>query len=195
MILITLRLGICENLSNRIRNHNLIIFKGPNIILPMKTLYIVRHAKSSWAFDLPDHDRPLGKRGRKDVTRMGNYLNQHQRKPEVLISSTASRAFYTALYLCDQMKIDEGKIKLSKDLYHAGVFEIISIIQKAPRCDVLAIFGHNPGFTSACNVLANTEIDNIPTCGIVGVTFEIDKWSQLSEGSGNQLFYYYPKGI
>lgn len=161
----------------------------------MKTLYIVRHAKSSWAFDLPDHDRPLGKRGRKDVTKMGAHWSEHQPKPEVLISSTASRAFYTALHLCDQMKIDEGKIKLSRNLYHAGVFETISIIQKAPSCDHLAIFGHNPGFTSVSNALSNTQIDNIPTCGIVGIEFNIDTWSQLSEGSGKQLFFYYPKGI
>ena len=161
----------------------------------MKTLYIVRHAKSSWAFDLPDHDRPLGKRGRKDVMKMGAYWGEHQPKPEVLISSTASRAFYTALHLCDQMKIDEGKIKLSKDLYHAGVFETISIIQKAPGCDHLAIFGHNPGFTSVANALANTQIENIPTCGIVGIEFNIETWSQLSEGIGKQRFFYYPKGI
>lgn len=161
----------------------------------MKILYLVRHAKSSWSFDLPDHDRPLGKRGRKDVFKMGNYLAKNQPKPEILISSTASRAFYTALFLCDQMKIDEGKIRLTKDLFHAGVFETISVIQKAPTCDTLAIFGHNPGFTSTANALANPKIENIPTCGIVGISFDINKWSDINEGSGKQLFFYYPKGI
>jgi len=161
----------------------------------MKTLYLVRHAKSSWAFDLPDHDRPLGKRGRKDVIKMGAYMIQNQPKPEILISSTASRAFYTALYLCDQMKIDEGNIRLTKDLFHAGSFEIISLIQRAPECDVLAVFGHNPGFTSAANALANTTIDNIPTCGIVGISFDIQYWKDVKEGLGKQSFFYYPKGI
>lgn len=161
----------------------------------MKTLYLVRHAKSSWAFDLADHDRPLGKRGRKDVFKMGSHLATHQPKPDVLISSTASRAFYTALFLCDQMKIDEGKIRLTKDLFHAGVFEIISVIQKAPECDTLAIFGHNPGFTSAANALANTQIDNVPTCGIVGISFDVKKWNEIKEGIGKLLFFYYPKGI
>lgn len=161
----------------------------------MKTLYLVRHAKSSWSFDLPDHDRPLGKRGRKDVIKMGEHLSKHQPKPEVLISSTASRAFYTAMFLCDQMKIDEEKILLTKDLFHAGSLEIISTIKKAPKCDTLAVFGHNPGFTSAANALSNTHIDNIPTCGIVGITFDIDRWSEIKEGSGKQLFFYYPKGI
>lgn len=161
----------------------------------MKTLYLIRHAKSSWAFDLADHDRPLGKRGRKDVYKMGSHLAIYQPKPEVLISSTASRAFYTALFICDQMKIDEGKIHLAKDLFHAGVFEIIRVIQKAPECNVLAIFGHNPGFTSATNALANTHINNIPTCGVVGISFDVKKWSDIREGVGKQLFFYYPKGI
>lgn len=161
----------------------------------MKTLYLVRHAKSSWAFDLSDHDRPLGKRGRKDVLKIGAYLAKHQEKPDILISSTASRAFYTALFLCDQMNIDEGKIRLTKDLFHAGVFEIISVIQKAPECNTLAIFGHNPGFTSTANALANSQIDNVPTCGIVGISFDIKKWSEIQEGAGKQLFFYYPKGI
>ena len=80
----------------------------------MKTLYLIRHAKSSWAFDLSDHERPLGKRGRKDVIKMGQHLAEHQPKPEVLISSTASRAFYTALHICDQMGIDERQIRLDK---------------------------------------------------------------------------------
>ena len=161
----------------------------------MKTLYLIRHAKSSWAFDLADHDRPLGKRGRRDVVKMGNYLAQNNIKPDVFISSTASRAFYTALFMCDQMKIDEGKIRLTKDLFHAGIYETITVIQRAPECNSLAIFGHNPGFTSTANALANTQIDNIPTCGVVGISFEVSKWSEIQEGAGKQLFFYFPKGI
>ena len=176
--------------------YNLINFKSPKFFVDgMKTLYVVRHAKSSWAFDLADHDRPLGTRGRKDVVKMGSYLKEHHSIPDLLISSTASRAFYTALHLCDQMKIDEGKIQLSKDLFHAGLFETISIIQKAPDCDTLAIFGHNPGFTSVANALANLQIDNIPTCGVVGISFEIERWRDLKEGLGKQLFFKYPKGL
>lgn len=161
----------------------------------MKILYLIRHAKSSWAFDLPDHDRPLGKRGRKDVVKMGQYLSEHVQAPEVLISSTASRAFYTALHLCDKMGIDEGKIRLTKGLFHAGPQEILHVIQNAPSCNVLALFGHNPGFTSAANALTNTTIDNVPTCGVVGIQFDIAKWSEVQFGAGTQEFFLTPKGI
>ena len=124
-----------------------------------------------------------------------NRLANNVKKPEVLISSTASRAFYTALHICDELKIGEGKIRLTKDLFHAGSSEILKVIQDSPKCETLALFGHNPGFTSTANALANTNIDNIPTCGVVGITFDVKKWSDVSFGSGKMIFFYYPKGI
>lgn len=161
----------------------------------MKTVYLIRHAKSSWSFDLSDHDRPLGKRGRKDVIRMGKHLAEHQPKPEIMISSTASRAFYTALHICDQMGIDEGHIRLERNLYHAGANEILKAIKDAPNCDRLALFGHNPGFTSASNALANLDFDNVPTCGIVGINFNVKYWNDVEFGSGMLSFFYFPKEI
>ena len=161
----------------------------------MKTLYLIRHGKSSWAFDLSDHDRPLGKRGRRDVIKMGQHLASLQPKPEVLISSTASRSFYTALHICDQMDIDEGQIRLEKNLYHAGASEILDVIRNAPNCERLAIFGHNPGFTSASNALANLDFDNVPTCGIVGINFNVKYWKDVAFGKGLLTFFYFPKEI
>ncbi len=161
----------------------------------MKTLYLFRHAKSSWSFDLADHDRPLGKRGRKDVCKMSDFLNQHVTPPEVIISSTASRAFYTALHICDGFGIDEGIIRLTNKLYHAGSTEILDVIRKAPPCERLAIFGHNPGFTLVANQLANLHIGNIPTGAVVGISLDIEDWSQVDFSEGKKMFFYFPKGI
>lgn len=161
----------------------------------MKTLFLIRHAKSSWSFDLPDHDRPLGKRGRRDVFRIGKHLAEHHSAPEVFVSSTASRAFYTALHICDQFKVDESRIRLTKKLFHAGSSEILEVVRSAPDCEQLAVFGHNPGFTDCANRMANSSIDNVPTCGVVGIQFNIDSWSEVDFGSGQQAFFYYPKGI
>lgn len=161
----------------------------------MKTLYLIRHAKSSWAFDLNDPDRPLGKRGRKDVIKIGQHLSAHQPNPEVFISSTASRAFYTALHICDQIGVDEGQIRLEKGLYHAGANEILNFVQNAPSCNRLAVFGHNPGFTSAANALANLNLDNVPTCGIVGINFNVEDWKDVKFGDGVLAFFYTPKEI
>lgn len=159
----------------------------------MKNLLLIRHAKSSWTFNLDDHDRPLGKRGRRDVLRMGAYLAERQRVPEIFISSTASRAFYTALHICDKTGQDEKQISLTKELFHAGSHQILSVIKAAPACSHLAVFGHNPGFTDCANALANTNISNVPTCGVVGISFDVAQWQDVEFGKGKQEFFYYPK--
>ena len=161
----------------------------------MKTLYLVRHAKSSWTFDLPDHDRPVGKRGRKDVMKMGQYLSKHQPPPEIIISSSASRAFYTALYLCDFLGVEEDKILLSQQLFHASRDQILDVISQAPTCNILAVFGHNPGITSISNHLSGAYIDNIPTCGIVGIEFDVSSWSEIRSAKGQVTFTYFPKEL
>lgn len=161
----------------------------------MLTLYLIRHAKSSWAFELQDHDRPLGKRGRKDVVKMGKFLSENHTKPEALISSTASRAFYTALYICDQWGIDEGQIRLKRDLFHAGSYEILQVIKSAPRSQSLAIFGHNPGFTDCVNLLSNSSIENVPTCGVVSISFESNSWKEIEFGLGKLEFFKTPKAV
>ena len=162
----------------------------------MKRLYLFRHAKSSWTFDLPDHDRPLGKRGRRDVLKMGNFLKDKITPPDLILSSTASRAFYTALHVCDALKLNENIIELTRGLFHAGANEILEVIQHAsPDSLTVALFGHNPGFTDFANRLTHADIDNIPTCGVVGISFREEKWSEISFGKGKQEFFYYPKGI
>ncbi|MEM9338065.1 MAG: histidine phosphatase family protein [Bacteroidota bacterium] len=161
----------------------------------MKFLFLVRHAKSSWSFDLPDHDRPLGKRGRKDVVKMGNYLAANHAPPDHLISSTASRAFYTALHFCDQFKVDESNIELNQGLFHAGAQQILNVIRSAKNCERLAVFGHNPGFTDCANQLTNSMIPNVPTCGVVGISFPVENWQDVSFGLGKQEFFYVPKGV
>ena len=161
----------------------------------MKTLYLVRHAKSSWSFNLPDHDRPLGKRGRKDVIKMGKHLAANNKAPEVFISSTASRAFYTALFICDQFGVDEGNIRLTERLFHAGANQILEVIKSAPQVETIAVFGHNPGFTDCANRLANQTIDNVPTCGVVGISLDVKKWEEVLFGRGELSFFYTPKSI
>jgi len=161
----------------------------------MKTLYLVRHAKSSWSFNLPDHDRPLGKRGRKDVLKMGQFLYKNHKEPNEFISSTASRAFYTALHICDAYGLHESLIKLEKKLFHASPENILEVIKKSRNADCLALFGHNPGITHAANMLIGTDIENIPTCGVVGISFEISSWQKAEFGKGKLEFFHIPKKL
>ncbi len=158
----------------------------------MKKLYLIRHAKSSWNFDeLDDFHRPLGKRGRRDVSRMGQFLKDEVEAPDLILSSGASRAFYTALHFADHWKYPEEKIIISDMLYHAGVEDFENVLKEVQEFDTVAIFGHNPGLTMFHNRINDAYIDNIPTCGIVGLQVE----KGISRQETKRLFYQVPKEL
>ncbi len=160
----------------------------------MKKLYLIRHAKSSWSFeDLDDYDRPLSKRGRKDLTRMGQFVKAQIDAPDLIMTSGASRAFYTALHLADHWKYPEERIIISNTLYHAGVVEFENVIRAVRNFNTIAIFGHNPGLTMFHNRINDSYIDNIPTCGIVGL--EIKEGVSNEKWRTERLFYQVPREL
>lgn len=161
----------------------------------MKTLYLTRHAKSSWKFpELSDHDRPLNKRGNRDAPIMGKRLFSQGILPNTMISSTANRAYTTAQKIAFEIGFPSDQIIPNSDLFHADSSEILEVIQElSDKHSSAMVFGHNPGFTWAANQLANLNIDNIPTCGIVSLSFPVDSWSELDFGMGELVFFDYPK--
>ena len=162
----------------------------------MKTLYLIRHAKSSWSYrQLDDFDRPLNDRGRRDVVRMGNYLASRIPPPALMVASTASRALYTSLFLADAWGIPEERVHLEPTLYHADEEEILEVVREYGRGEILALTGHNPGMTGLANELCGKWTENIPTCGVMGINFDIDHWEQIGERKGVQSFFYFPKNI
>lgn len=162
----------------------------------MKTLYIIRHAKSSWAFDLQDMDRPLGIRGRQDAPRVGKYLSDNEPTPDLMISSPASRALYTALLIADEWGYPEDEIVLSSQLYHTGSTEILNLLHKQnDSIDSMAIFGHNPGFTELVNDLGTEYLDNLPTGGVCGFDLDIESWKELKPGSLSRKLLVIPKRL
>ncbi|MGB3181662.1 MAG: histidine phosphatase family protein [Cyclobacteriaceae bacterium] len=161
----------------------------------MKTLYIVRHAKSSWKDDsLDDFDRPLNKRGNRDAPAMAERLKKANVKPDMLISSPANRALLTANYIAQGIGVKQEDIRTDEDMYLADPQTILNIAkQVSDDVNTLMIFGHNPGLTMFANEVADTDIDNIPTTGIVRVSFAAKKWKELDWGKGNLVYFDYPK--
>lgn len=165
----------------------------------MKKLYLVRHAKSSWAdMGMDDFDRPLNERGKKDAPHMAKLLKHHNVVPDRMISSPANRALSTCLVFADVLKYDESGITTDKKLYHASADAILHVLSqqkehKGEEEDVTLLFGHNPGITDFANALLNIGIDNIPTCGIVGATLDIDTWANIRFGCGKLTSFEYPK--
>ncbi len=161
----------------------------------MKTLYLVRHAKSSWDnAQLSDHDRPLNSRGEKDAPRMGNRLKKRKPQPELIISSSAVRAETTATILAEAIGYPTKNVRVDPRLYGADPDDVLGIIAElddAIPCAMLV--GHNPTFTAVLNVLGQCDIDNVPTCGIGVLSFPMNTWSDLTKVRGELLAFDYPK--
>lgn len=161
----------------------------------MKTLFIVRHAKSSWDNpELRDHERPLNARGKKNAPEMGKRLKKRKILPDLIISSTAERAKKTARKIAEEIGYPREKILKSDELYHADVEDLMDIVQmQSDSVKNLMIVGHNPGFTDFANFLADADIVNIPTSGVVAIKFSVEQWFQIVPSSGIVLFFDYPK--
>jgi len=160
----------------------------------MKTLYLARHAKSYWKDQsIPDIDRPLNSRGKRDAPFMGEVLNDNKIMLDLIISSPAKRTKKTAIEISSKLGYPEKKIQFNEDLYEASSNTIIKLIKKIEeKYDRVMIFGHNPGLTMLNNHISNHYIDNIPTCGIVALQFD-KKWSEIDKNSCKFLFFEYPK--
>lgn len=161
----------------------------------MKTLYLVRHAKSSWKdASLPDHDRPLNKRGEEDAPRMGKRLARRRPKPGLIISSSAVRAKTTAKLLATEIGYPKANIVVDKLIYEAELRDLVSIIRGLDNnVDCVMLVGHNPAFTLLVNSLAQCDIANVPTCGLAVLSFDMDSWNDIDRVSGELLDFDYPK--
>ncbi|MEQ9305577.1 MAG: histidine phosphatase family protein [Marinoscillum sp.] len=156
----------------------------------MKKIYIIRHAKSSWSFDLEDTDRPLGVRGRRDAPFVGKFLSENEPTPDLMISSPASRALYTALLIADEWGYPEDDIIINSGLYHSSAEKTLEILSNIrDNISSVAIFGHNPGFTDLVNHFATEYLDNLPTAGTYIVTLEVSSWKKIKDAkiAGREL--------
>jgi phosphohistidine phosphatase len=160
----------------------------------MKTLYLARHAKSFWGDQsLPDFDRPLNKRGKRDAPFMGEVLNDKKVQPDLIICSPAKRTKKTALDIAEKLGYPNKKILFDECLYEASSNTILGLIKNIDdKFNSVMIFAHNPGLTLLNNHISNKYLDNIPTCGIVALQSD-KKWSEIGKNSCCHLFFEYPK--
>jgi len=161
----------------------------------MKTLWIVRHAKSSWDEPgLADYDRPLNKRGLRDAPEMGRRLAERGVQPAAIVSSPAVRAAATAHAIAEQLDFEIENIHWDEDIYHASVEELLDVISRFNSAWPSAMLvGHNPGLTDLVNQLAPFEIDNLPTCGVAELAFSADDWTDVAEARAAEGDFDYPK--
>jgi phosphohistidine phosphatase len=156
----------------------------------MKTIILIRHAKSSWKFpDLKDIERPLKKRGVRDASLMASVLQNMQMNIDKIISSPAQRAMSTAKAFAP-----EESIIVDQRLYLESKTKLLNVLNELDNnLQCVALVSHNPDLTDFANFLANDNIKNIPTSGIVGIQFDCNSWGEIEKGKGQRLFFEVPK--
>ncbi len=149
----------------------------------MKTLVLVRHAKSSWEYDLPDRDRPLKNRGLKDANLVSKAFKKQGFVPQKIISSPANRAFTTCKIFMEKLSFPETVLEKNDALYDFGGNSVLNVLRSQSReLESIMIFGHNYAFTSIANNLGDRYIENLPTSGLVRIELDIDDWKDLKKG-------------
>ncbi|MEJ2114621.1 MAG: histidine phosphatase family protein [Gammaproteobacteria bacterium] len=160
-----------------------------------RILTLVRHAKSSWKGDgLSDFDRPLNDRGLKNAPQMGRRLANSNYKVEQIISSPAVRAITTATIIASEIGFGEQQIVKNAEIYEASLSALINLVTSLDdNFSRVMLVGHNPGLTVLFNFLSNAKIDNMPTCSIAQIQFDVDSWNSITEHSGELIEFDYPK--
>src|SRR5574337_2161422 len=160
----------------------------------MKTLFLVRHAKSSWDdISLPDRDRPLADRGKRDVAKMGKRLADRGVKPDLILSSPAVRALTTAEAIAKQLGFKRNNIVVDDRLYARSADDLLHVIQElGEKLERVMLVGHNPELTELAHHLSR-EIIHMSTCAIAEFTFDAGSWSNIGKTKPVRVGLDYPK--
>jgi phosphohistidine phosphatase len=161
----------------------------------MKTLILVRHAKSSWEQPvLSDFDRPLNDRGKKDAPEMAKRLKEKGIEVDLFVSSPARRARKTAKYFAEEFGVKKEDILMVEALYGAIPEAFAETVQSLDdKSDTVAMFSHNPGITEYAASLTNVRVDDMPTCAMFGVQADTASWKEFGAAEKKFLFFDYPK--
>ena len=162
----------------------------------MKTIIIVRHAKSSWEYpDLDDLERPLNKRGKRDAPIMGNWIAKQSIHVDAMMCSPAQRSLSTAFSFASALQYPMNKLIVSASIYEVSADHLLYTMQDDfdNIWQTVVLFGHNYACTEFANWYTNRPIENVPTCGVVAIDFEVEDWSKTTKKNGVVRFFEYPK--
>lgn len=162
----------------------------------MKTIYLVRHAKSSWKnSEIEDFDRPLNTRGKRDISLMSDRFAKRDQCPERFISSPAKRAKKTAIALAKAFGLSKEAVILEPSLYQ---FSEISphlelIWRQSDEVNEICIVAHNHSLNELANYLSGGAVSHLVTLSIVKLNFAVLRWTDIQESTGNLIYHDYPK--
>jgi len=160
----------------------------------MKTLFLVRHAKSSWdESGLSDRDRPLAERGERDAPEMARRLARRGVNPDLILSSPAHRALATAKIIAEALDYKRKNIDIDDRLYPGRVSELLRMIRALDdKLECVMLFGHNPALAELAHHLSHA-ITRMPTCAVVELGLDATSWSEIDSTTLARVSLDYPK--
>jgi phosphohistidine phosphatase len=160
-----------------------------------KTLYLIRHAKSSWDDPgLSDFQRTLNARGLKDSPLMAKLIKGKNIIPDLIISSPAVRALSTAEIFANEFNYNKNEIISDERIYESAMRDLIITIREIKdENNNVMLFGHNPGLSNIANLLGNKFLPELPTCAVVGIELKVNSWSEVERNCGKIILFEYPK--
>jgi phosphohistidine phosphatase len=156
----------------------------------MKTVIFVRHAKSSWEYDVNDQDRPLKERGINDAHLVSNKLKSLDFKIDYAFSSPANRAFHTCMIFLRNLNFSLSRFLISKELYDFSGESLLHFLKEVDnKHNTILIFGHNYALTTLVNTLGDRYIENVPTSGLTKIEFSTENWSTITKGKTTEVIF------
>jgi phosphohistidine phosphatase len=162
----------------------------------MKTIILVRHAKSSWKDPcLDDFERPLTARGKRDAPLMGAKLKERRILPDLILSSPAKRARKTADLIAEAIGFPRRNIQFVDEMYHCGASDLLALVKELDDKNTsVMLFGHNPEFMDFAGMMLKPgPVQAIPTTGVTCIRFPVSSWKKVRQGKGESVFFDYPK--
>lgn len=157
----------------------------------MKKLLLIRHARATHETGFVDFERPLQESGLQDAAIMAGRLKENNLVPQMLIASPALRTLSTANVFSQHLTLPHAQT--DRTIYEATITELMKVVSALPdNYDFIALVGHNPGMSDLLYYLTG-QLQDVPTCAMMLIEFDTDRWNEIIEDSGNLVFYDYPK--
>lgn len=160
----------------------------------MKLLTLIRHAKSSWAEpSLPDFERPLNKRGKRDLPLMAQRISDHLPPADIIIASGAQRARTTAEQVL-QLQNEDSFLELVPELYEGCTETVLNTLQnQSDQYKHLMLIGHNPALEMLIQYLSHKRLAKFPTAAVAHMHLNVLSWSEAAESCATLEWLDYPK--
>jgi phosphohistidine phosphatase len=155
----------------------------------MATLIVLRHAKSAHGLGMPDIERPLNDRGRRDAASAGKHLRAEGLVPDLVLCSAADRTRQTL----DRLGLGaESEIRYEPGIYRNDVDTLFELVRQVSAAEIVLVIGHNPSAHQFVMDLIGADVDAFPTSACAVLTIE-EPWADLGSGAGRLTSYWTPR--